>query len=320
MTTAGSDNEFPKILLVEGAAPAAPATGRVKLYAKADGLLYWKDDAGTEYAVGQGDVSAHLADTSDAHDASAISIVDTGAYFTGTDVEAALQELGAGGGGGGSGNVIAQAAGDVEIPGLAGSGDRVPASPDADDDEFDTTDTSDPMTGWTTLGTPTAHDINSTKRSHYYVKKAAGSISLVGIYKAMSPPFTVTACLSSWIMAEGNARAGVFVAVASPGKIVEIGRGSDDGATLYVDIWSSPTAFSSVHGSTAARSRYRYLRLVAASSTDLSALASQDGVLWEPIGTQNFNPSMTIGAAGLLIDPGASGIATEATFDWIRFS
>jgi hypothetical protein len=39
-------------------------------------------------------VDEHLADTTDAHDASAISIVDTGGYFTGTDVEAALQELG----------------------------------------------------------------------------------------------------------------------------------------------------------------------------------------------------------------------------------
>lgn len=45
---------------------------------------------------------AHIVDTTDAHDASAISIVDAGTYFTGTDVEAALQELGAGGGGGGS--------------------------------------------------------------------------------------------------------------------------------------------------------------------------------------------------------------------------
>lgn len=44
-----------------------------------------------------GDLSAHLADTTDAHDASAVSIVDAGSYFTGTDVEAALQELGAGG-------------------------------------------------------------------------------------------------------------------------------------------------------------------------------------------------------------------------------
>ena len=44
---------------------------------------------------------AHIADTSDAHDASAISIADSGGYFSGSDVEAALQELGAGGGGGG---------------------------------------------------------------------------------------------------------------------------------------------------------------------------------------------------------------------------
>jgi hypothetical protein len=44
-------------------------------------------------------VETHTADPTDAHDASAISIVDAGAYFTGTDVEAALQELGAGTGG-----------------------------------------------------------------------------------------------------------------------------------------------------------------------------------------------------------------------------
>lgn len=47
-------------------------------------------------------VATHEADTSDAHDASAISVVDSGAYFTGTDVEAALQELGASLGSGGA--------------------------------------------------------------------------------------------------------------------------------------------------------------------------------------------------------------------------
>lgn len=40
----------------------------------------------------------HLDDTADAHDASAISVADAGGYFTGADVEAALQELGAGSG------------------------------------------------------------------------------------------------------------------------------------------------------------------------------------------------------------------------------
>lgn len=38
----------------EGAAPSTPASGKVALYAKADGLLYSKDDAGTETLVSGG--------------------------------------------------------------------------------------------------------------------------------------------------------------------------------------------------------------------------------------------------------------------------
>lgn len=60
-------------------------------------------------ATDAGEVQAalddHIADPTDAHDASAVSIADSGGYFTGTDVEAALQELGAGGGGGGTGRM-----------------------------------------------------------------------------------------------------------------------------------------------------------------------------------------------------------------------
>jgi hypothetical protein len=65
--------------------------------------------------VGVGDASAHIADATDAHDASAISIVDAGTYFTGTDVEAALQELGAGGGGSVATDAIWDAAGDLAV-------------------------------------------------------------------------------------------------------------------------------------------------------------------------------------------------------------
>lgn len=91
-------NEYPKVIFVEGAAPSTPPAGMLYVYAKADGLLYQKDDTGAESPL-SGDVGTHLADTSDAHDASAISIADAGTYFTGTDVEAALQELGAVSGG-----------------------------------------------------------------------------------------------------------------------------------------------------------------------------------------------------------------------------
>lgn len=40
-------------------------------------------------------VAAHVDDTTDAHDASAISVADAGGYLTATEVEAALQELAA---------------------------------------------------------------------------------------------------------------------------------------------------------------------------------------------------------------------------------
>jgi hypothetical protein len=47
-------------------------------------------------------LAGHTGDASDAHDASAVSIADAGGYYAGADVEAALQEIGAGGIGGGS--------------------------------------------------------------------------------------------------------------------------------------------------------------------------------------------------------------------------
>lgn len=50
-------------------------------------------NAGT--ATNAAAIAAHLSDPSDAHDASAISIVDAGGYISGSDVETAIQELGA---------------------------------------------------------------------------------------------------------------------------------------------------------------------------------------------------------------------------------
>lgn len=52
--TKASDNVFPRFLISEGGSTATPAAGRVTVYAKADGLLYSKDDAGTETLVSGG--------------------------------------------------------------------------------------------------------------------------------------------------------------------------------------------------------------------------------------------------------------------------
>lgn len=52
------------------------------------------DQLGDRTNTIEGALVAHLADASDSHDASSISLVDTGDFFTATEVEGALQELG----------------------------------------------------------------------------------------------------------------------------------------------------------------------------------------------------------------------------------
>ena len=48
------DIDIPHLEFAEAAAPGTPASGIVRLYAKADGKLYSKDDAGSESALGGG--------------------------------------------------------------------------------------------------------------------------------------------------------------------------------------------------------------------------------------------------------------------------
>lgn len=51
--TKASDNVYPRLLISEGGSTSTPAAGRVTVYAKSDGLLYAKDDAGTETPLGE---------------------------------------------------------------------------------------------------------------------------------------------------------------------------------------------------------------------------------------------------------------------------
>lgn len=59
-----------------------------------DDALFGAAKGSTTGAIASLRVIEHTEDTTDAHDASAISIVDAGGLYTGTDVEAALQEVG----------------------------------------------------------------------------------------------------------------------------------------------------------------------------------------------------------------------------------
>lgn len=79
-----SDNVFPKVLFAEGAAAATPSTGDVVIYAKSDGLMYSKDDAGVETPLGGGGSSRAIVTV--ATSTSGVLGIDwaTGDYFTHT--------------------------------------------------------------------------------------------------------------------------------------------------------------------------------------------------------------------------------------------
>lgn len=219
-------------------------------------------------------------------------------------------------GGGGSDLVqVASGAGSIRLPGIDVA-DRVPGSAGSGDDEFDTTDTSDPMTGWTTLGSPT-HDINSTAASHYYVTSTAASVSLQGIYKAKSPAFTVTAKLSEFSFKTGTPfRFGLMIGEATPGKMESVAQ---DNGNISLDVWNSRTSYGTQVTNNAAALRVGplYFRIVVTSSTNVTYQWSRNGLIWNTLSSAR-NPGFTVGSAGLFINPDTAGAA--ALFDWIRFT
>ena len=99
----GSENPFPHVLLEEvatdGSDTGTPAADFRHLFLGEDGALHLKDSAAAVTDVGGAGAVA----------AEDVSIADAGTYYTGTDVEAALQEIGA------------------DIAGLGAGGGAVPA-------------------------------------------------------------------------------------------------------------------------------------------------------------------------------------------------
>ncbi len=281
-----SDNDFPSILLTEQAsAPTTPAAGKRRIYWKTDNKFYVRDESGTETEIGAGGGGAPT----------------TAKYIT----SAADGGLSA----------------EIVIPGLAGSPDIPPGG--GSDDEFDTTDTSDPMTGWTTMGSPTAHDINSTIKSHYYIKvNANAGTSFCGIYKAMSPAFTVTTRVSDYTSALNYNMVSLFVAEASPGKMWSI---SAQHSTIPFDIrtesWTGPTSGSANVLDVAERFGRPpiYFRIIVTSSTNVTFLYSCNGLIYVPVASA-INVGFTVGAAGIAVQPISASNAMEAAFDWIRFT
>lgn len=81
------------LFIPESAAPSTPATNYIVVYAKSDGKLYFKDDAGTEYSASVPTISSFIATLLD--DADAATARATLGLVIGTDVQAYDAELAA---------------------------------------------------------------------------------------------------------------------------------------------------------------------------------------------------------------------------------
>ena len=218
----------------------------------------------------------------------------------------------------------ASGSGHIVIPGIAASPDIVPGSPSAYDDEFDATDTTDPITGWTTLQTLDALNSNSDAKSHLHMAKTAtGTFELYGVYKAIpSMPFTVTAKLSDAIIRTNYARAGIMLLEGTPGKIMEFGLHITAAgvSNLGRGIWTDKnTRASFTDNNVPVIYPPIYLRMVVTSSTSVATYYSEGGFEFSLIASA-INPGFTIGNVGLYITGEDNSVAAGAWFDWIRFT
>lgn len=198
-------------------------------------------------------------------------------------------------------------------------------------DGFDTTDTSDPITGWTTLGSGdiSAHDTNSAAKSHYHIKKTVTSGGLVGIYKSWSPSAgkAVSCRISDEVIRNTNNVVGMFIAEASPGKIMTFMQGNYaavlDRRLLSYD-YTNRTTFAAENGAGGLTTGAPYslplcLKMIWVSSTEIRLQFSQGGMGWiNYFDSPWFDPGFTVGAAGLFVDTNASGTDVEGFFDWFN--
>lgn len=223
---------------------------------------------------------------------------------------------------------VASGAGSVVIPGLAGSADVMPASPSADDDEFDQ-NTSGAPSGWTSFGTPTALDTN-TALSHLHIQKSADAASaLRGVYKAYTPsfPFTITAKVTGANAMRGSFNAaGLYVVESTPGKLAGIEHLCNTAGVAWPRLgfrrvyWTNsttPTSETPLYWRDAKDPFY--LRIVATNSTTTEYLFSYDGLIWISV-QSGYDPGFTIGGIALAISSESASYAMEGFFDWVRFT
>lgn len=191
-------------------------------------------------------------------------------------------------------------------------------------DPFETADT-DPISGYTTMGSPDVLDTHTNHPSQLYVKEqGAGAVNVVGLYKSWSPSagkFVETWLTDAVFHPTTSSYVGLFIGEAGgAGKLTLTGIGRygavfDDKYILFQ--YNSRTSFASEPTSILGPWRPPLgLRIVYNSSTSLDFFISH-GIGWRKIFAA-LNPGYTIGIVGVGGDMSASGFSTEAWFDHLN--
>lgn len=228
--------------------------------------------------------------------------------------------------GGGTAEVIVDT---DEIPGLAAHPDRLPSSPNADDEEYDAAvDGSWALFG---SGSPT-QDITTPSHLHL-TAPASGSVLLRGYRRAIpSMPFTVTTKISAHTLDNTQNHApfvGLALSEAATGKSFHLVlnlAGSGNNVSIKTQYWSDLTGstITELHESprTAGLALLRpvYLRLVVTNATTVRAYFSYDGLLFVPTYTATENPGFTFDKVGYAMYAATLSQSLELMSDWLRFT
>lgn len=220
----------------------------------------------------------------------------------------------------------------IEIPGLSGSPDIIPASPSTFSDEFDE-DAAGVPTGWTVFNAPDICNTNDAL-SHLHIEKLATGTNMAGIFKVPpAAPYTMTAKLSDLYLGVSTNRAGIFACsgaapAAASGSIIDLGISQASGPTpqYYSNKYAGYQAAGSGTGSLFVDTSVNpeaappcYLRIVVTSTTVWNSGWSKNGLLWN-VGASVLNPGFVPGCVGLMCNTVAGTGRGEAFFDWVRFS
>jgi hypothetical protein len=207
---------------------------------------------------------------------------------------------------------------------------RDPApDPDADDDEGTGADT-DPVAGWTTLGTVTTFDRDTTFDDSLYIAVPGNANTRVdGAYKshALADGEAFVARIDGDTVRSDFNRVGIFIGVASAsGRIDTMAVVSASGnRQMEVLAMTNATSLSGGVGSAStvppASASPFYLAIRRNSSTSYDYLigrASPLGILWTTH-TAGRDPSFTQAVCGIFVNAQNGSTAVKGVFAWVRF-